>query len=558
MPCILSVQWAYIVYNTSGKPGNYTHEAITDGNQIESMTAPNPSSDSPDPLPADSQPDSATVKKGSGGFVGHVLALGSGNVIAQGLAVICAPIISRLFAPEAFGEAALITSIVMILGSVACLRYQFALMLPRDDKDAANLFGLGFVALISVTGLLALAVWLIGSTVLGWLKASSLEPYKWIIPASVFLLGFGELLRSWNSRHRHFKRLGATLATQGAVVPGLTIGAGAMGYQSGGNLIIVRFLGMMVLPLCLLYRLMRENSRFLWRHISLGRMKLLARRYIKFPMYDSWSALLAMTSRRFVPILLAAFWGLSTAGYFSRAQRLLLLPVTFFTAAIAQTLFQRLAAMKAAGEDLAKTVQEVTQRLICLAVLPSVVVAVIGPELFIVFCGARWAEAGVYAQILSPWIFVAIITSPLTPLINVLERIGVGLVFNIVLVVTRVSALLFTGWLIGDARGSLAMFSAVGCAGYLWMCNYLLSAVGVSRRRVVAIVIRHVGLALPTLGIAAAVKWWGNFASWQVVVIVAAASLSYWPLALWGDPVARRIFGRVVGKMVSLLKMPRQ
>ena len=522
------------------------------------MTAPNPSSDSPDPPPADSQSDSTTVKKGSGGFVGHVLALGSGNIIAQGMAVICTPVIARLFDSTASGEAALIASIVMILGSVACLRYQFALMLPRDDKDAANLFGLGFVVLISFTGLLTLATWLIGSTVLGWLKASSLEPYKWIVPASVFLLGFSELLRSWNSRHKHFKRLGATLAAQGTVVPGLTIGTGAAGYQSGGNLIIVRFVGMIVLPLCLLYRLMREDIRFLWRHISLGKMKLLARRYIKFPMYDSWSALLAMTSRQFVPILLVAFWGFSTAGYFSRAQRLLLLPVAFFTEAIAQTLFQRLAAMRAAGKDLAKTVQEITQRLICLAVLPSVVVAVIGPELFVVFCGARWAEAGVYAQILSPWVFVVIVTSPLTPLINVLERIGVGLVFNIILVIARVSVLLGAGWLIGDARISLGTYSAVGCVGFLWMCSYLLSAVGVSRRRVIVQVIRHVGLALPTLGIALAVKWWGNFASWKVVVIVAAASLSYWPLALWGDPVARQVFGRAVGKMGSLLKMGRQ
>ena len=79
------------------------------------------------------------MSKSSSNFAANVLKLVTGSVFAQGIGVLVAPIVARLFAPEAFGFAALFTSIAGIISVVACLRYELAIMLPKTDEEAANL-----------------------------------------------------------------------------------------------------------------------------------------------------------------------------------------------------------------------------------------------------------------------------------------------------------------------------------------------------------------------------------------------------------------------------------
>lgn len=59
-----------------------------------------------------------------------------------GLGVLVAPVIARLFAPEAFGVVALFLSIAGIICVVVCLRYELSIMLPKTDEEAANLLEL--------------------------------------------------------------------------------------------------------------------------------------------------------------------------------------------------------------------------------------------------------------------------------------------------------------------------------------------------------------------------------------------------------------------------------
>ncbi|HUV60027.1 MAG TPA: hypothetical protein VMW09_07940 [Desulfatiglandales bacterium] len=72
--------------------------------------------------------------------------------------MIVAPIIARLFAPEAFGVAALFASITGIVGVVACLRSELSIMLPKTDEEAANLLGLSLFFVLIITDISALII----------------------------------------------------------------------------------------------------------------------------------------------------------------------------------------------------------------------------------------------------------------------------------------------------------------------------------------------------------------------------------------------------------------
>ena len=71
-------------------------------------------------------------------FAGDVLKLVSGTTIAQLVGILITPVLTRLYAPEAFGTLALFTSITSILGVIACMRYELAIMLPESDEEVAK------------------------------------------------------------------------------------------------------------------------------------------------------------------------------------------------------------------------------------------------------------------------------------------------------------------------------------------------------------------------------------------------------------------------------------
>jgi len=73
--------------------------------------------------------------------------------------------IGKLYNPAAFGILALYVSIATILGAVACGRYELAIMLPKKDREAANLFWLSTAITFATSTLIFLAVVLTGEAI---------------------------------------------------------------------------------------------------------------------------------------------------------------------------------------------------------------------------------------------------------------------------------------------------------------------------------------------------------------------------------------------------------
>ena len=183
------------------------------------------------------------MPKPSSSFAGNVLKIVTGSVFAQGLGILVAPIVARLFAPEAFGVAALFASLAGIIGVVACLRYELTIMLPKTDEEAANLFGLCLFFVIIITGISALGCFFAGDVIADLLKSSELKKYLWLVPVSVFISGTFLALNYWNSRTKHFGRLSIARVISSVVTQTTKLGAGFSGFVSIGVLIGAGILG---------------------------------------------------------------------------------------------------------------------------------------------------------------------------------------------------------------------------------------------------------------------------------------------------------------------------
>ena len=201
----------------------------------------------------------STPRKSS--FAGDVLKLVSGTAFAQALAIVVAPVLTRLYGPEAFGTSALFASLAGIIGAVACLRYELAIVLPKTDEEAANLLGVSLVSVVLISLLTVPLVCLGGEPLARWLNAPELGQYLWLVPLVVFLSGVFLALNYWNSRTRRFGRLSIALVSSSTVTASAQLGAGVAGCASGGTLVFANIAGSFVSTLVLAGQVWRDDGR---------------------------------------------------------------------------------------------------------------------------------------------------------------------------------------------------------------------------------------------------------------------------------------------------------
>jgi len=476
-----------------------------------------------------SQPAASVSSKPKTSFVGDVLKLVSGTTLAQAIGILITPILTRLYNPEAFGLLEIFTSITAVLGVVACMRYELAIMLPESHEEAANLLGvsLGFVVLLTL--LTIPAVWWGRMPILSLLNAQELVPYSWFVPPMVFVAGVFLALNYWNSRTKRFGRLSLARVIKSGGVNLIKLGAGFAGYATGGVLIGANVIGQAIASLALGWHIWRDDGKTFRSSINWDGMRLGAQRHRRFPLISTWSALLNTIAWRIPPILLIAYFSPGVVGYYAMASRVLHAPLGLIGSAIAQVFFQRAAEAQIEGQ-LASLVEKTLRQLVSFGLYLMLTLMLVGRDAFAVVLGSSWAEAGTYAQIMSIWMFLQFITSPMTTLGTVLERQEIGLFRNITFLMTTVLAF-WIGGRVGNARLALGVLSIFGSIIYGSLCLILAKLSGVAYLVVFRIlysnILKWLVIGTPIILVK---LFWGNP---LVTVVIASLLTMIYSVYLW-------------------------
>jgi O-antigen/teichoic acid export membrane protein len=202
--------------------------------------------------------------------------------------------------------------------------------------------------------------------------------------------------------------------------------------------------------------------------------------------------------------------------------------------ALAQAFYQRSAELRSNPVNLSKSVELVFRRLAAIGLFPALVLGIAGPELFSIIFGANWIEAGRFAQILSPWMFILLITSPLTILFATLERQELALIVNIIILSTRFGALVIGG-LTHNIYLTLIIWSGTGVLIYGGLALWLLRLTHVLWASAFRTILQYVLYAsLPALLLVAAKKAFIPSPIW-LVIFTAVVSLAYYTIVLAKD-----------------------
>lgn len=455
----------------------------------------------------------------SSSFAIDILKLVSGTTISQLIVVLAAPFLTRLYGPEAYGLLAIFTSITSIIGVIVCMRYELAIMLPKTDEEAANILGLCLLCVIVISGFTVPVLYFGGDLLLSVLKAPGLSPYLILIPPFVFISGIFLALNYWNSRTRHFGRLSIARVSSSIVTACTQLCAGFAGYATGGILIGASLVGSIVSTGVLGGQILRDDRIILRKNISWSGMLNGMKRYKKFPLIDSFSALLNTISWQLPIFLLSAFFSTTIVGFYSLGFTILQFPMSLIGSAIAQVFFQRAAEAYHQGtlDSLAENIFKV---LLKLSVLPMLLIAVAGKDMFIIVFGAAWGEAGIYAQILSFWAIFWFISSPLSTICSVREKLTLSLSMTILNFITRLLSLV-VGGVLGSAILAITLFSVSGVFVYGLACIVFLKLAGVPVRRTLRSISNSLMITIPFLIPLVIVKIF----AFQSIVIVALALL---------------------------------
>jgi O-antigen/teichoic acid export membrane protein len=392
--------------------------------------------------------------------------LAGGTALSQMIAVLVAPILTRLYAVEDFGCFQLYMS-VMAFGILAItLRYEQAILLPKRDEVAADLF----VLVLCIVGLLA-----VGFCVVEWfvnryqLLPESLQrlgPYLWIVALGTFGAGVYQALSFWALRLKAYSRVSGTKVTQVSIQLTTQTAIGFLRIGPLGLLLgdaIGRISGSLTLA-----RLSWRQSWNLFRKVRYRTMWAAAIRYRHFPLFSSWAALLGAATGALAPLCLAEFYGLKTLGWYALGDRVLGAPILLIGQAVSQVYSVEAAAMNLSDPiALQNLFVRSVKKLTLLGIVPFILFVIFSPSLFGFVFGQSWREAGVYARLLASTQYIAFIVWPLTPTLNILERQSWQLAWDASRVVLALGSLFVAHRMGYTVRGAIGVFSVAMGLGYV-------------------------------------------------------------------------------------------
>lgn len=346
--------------------------------------------------------------------------LAFGTALSQAIPILLQFILRRQYTVETFGAYSIYLSFVGILVILSSLKYDNAIILPKNNSHAKYLLLLSLICIIYTNIIVFILIFLFKPFFIKALDIPQiLIPYLYFIPISSFLFSSFQSINYWLIRNKKFK----TSAT-GRITRRTTEGISQIiaGYtKHTGGLFIGDIIGLTAMNIYTWHTVIIKNIKKL-NKIKITTLIHVAKRYSNFPKYNLIPALLNTTSLLLPTILINKIYNETITGYYDLSKTLLALPIALITTALSQVLFQHMSALKNNQQPIIKKTSKITKNLAILSLLGCTIILLLGENIFAMF-GKQWAESGIYAKYLVFGYAIKFIVSPISPALMVLEKL---------------------------------------------------------------------------------------------------------------------------------------
>jgi len=341
--------------------------------------------------------------------------VGSGVVVSQAINILSYPILARLFTPADFGAFSLFFFGMQVLGASLAGRYEQAIMLCRTPTRARHALSLAQAAALLATFVLVALFGLL-ATQLDALTDTNLGGYWMVVPIAGFFVSLQTSLTFLAVRYGHFGAVSVARTVKSAAAFLIQIGLVYSIWGGVGALIAGETIGaaLSILPVIGAYRAHDKRSIFRTRR---GRRHVLrlAAIYLDQPLWNLPHVFISQVSRWIMAMMITVLYTKADAGAYFLMFRVVMMPSTLVSGSLSQVFFRAAAEEQRETGGFASTLKTVVLPLLALGLFGTLILAMLGPQLFAVTLGEQWRPAGEMAAIFAPYMVLQMVLATVAP-----------------------------------------------------------------------------------------------------------------------------------------------
>ncbi len=368
--------------------------------------------------------------------VKNIFTLLSGNVMARAVAFLLTPLIARLYTPEDFAVFAIITSVIGPLAVFCTGRYQLAIFLPQDERDANGLINLSLYLSLTFSFLTLVILFFFYHHIGNILNLDELSYLLFAVPISLFSLAVSQVYTCYYNRIMRYKLISLGIIIQASATVFIQLLFGYYGFNKSG-LVYGYVLGNLLAGIYFIY----FGPSLISKMTDLVN---LAKQYKKYPMVSTWSALLDSMALQIPIWLMTKNYSAEFLGAFSFSFKVINVPLGIISGSIAQILHKKVADNY--REKSHRTIDVLNKFLLMLTIIsiPIIFICIIwGEELFSFVFGKKWAYAGKLSSILIIAFVIRFIVSPLTSVLALDRHLKKGAAWQVLYFISTSITLYF-------------------------------------------------------------------------------------------------------------------
>ena len=322
----------------------------------------------------------------------------SGTVIAQLISILLQPFLRRFFSPESFGIYSVYLSLIGIIIVISSLRYDDAIVLPKTDKESANVLSLALIFSFIFDLLLFVFVMITGGKIITFLNLPSNFPVRvlYIIPLGAFLYNSYQCINYWLIRKRKFYSVSLNkLLRRGS--EGISQVTFALIKKSNG-LIYSDIIGQSVNVITAIIQTINNGLTF--RVVSLTKLKYVFKKYKDFPKFNLIPAFMSTCSYMLPPIFINKFFSSESAGFFDLTKLLLSVPLALVATSFSSVLLQRVSEKFNNRQSFLNELRPVILVVGLISLIEILAIVFFGENLFRFIFGDTWIFSGKISKIM--------------------------------------------------------------------------------------------------------------------------------------------------------------
>lgn len=311
--------------------------------------------------------------------------------------ILLQPFLRRYYSPEAFGSMAVYISIIGILIVVTSFKYELAIILPKKDKEAANVLFLSVFLSLVFNLILALLIFFWETEIVRFFNITEkYHNYIYVVPLGTFLFSFYQSISQWLIRREKFFQISQNKFTRRGVEG--TIQVFSHSFSQTYGLIIGDIAGHLANIISGIYFSLK--SGFKLSLLSLEKIKYVLIKYIEYPKYNVIPSLLSACSYLLPTLIINKYYALDYTGYFDLSKQMLSIPLALVATSVSSVLLQNISVKYRNNERFLKEIKPIIVIIVIISIIEILVVYFWGEWLFSYVFGERWKFSGQISRLL--------------------------------------------------------------------------------------------------------------------------------------------------------------